>query len=447
MARPPTGGARVVSVARALTCLALPLALGLLVAAPAAAAPAADSLAVHFELGASADASNELFYEQSYTDTTFLGRRLHGTPEARGAGVVAMNLAAARGPWHYALRPEVTIGDAVTRAATSAVVRFRPDERWRLAFEPRASFTRDRTFDLDRRELLVASTVSARRRFTDDVLDARLGGDVLQTPGSQDPYLLAHRVGRGVLAWEHDGILGLGWGARYEADLRVFPDSGARDHQEHQLELSARRDFSGGHALSLLAGLSRRVPLRNVPGTLDRFHEGRAELHGTWRWDDAYSVGLNLDGDGYRYDRPDTVVDFDYTVVRAELLLRRDFSGRAWLAAGPRAEFLTAPWNPAERYREWAASLEVEFLDDGRWWLLGPAAGRRGYEVSEDGSSTDPDAIHSSYLFAELQVLADQALPGRWRLRLTANGRAEKHDDSSQDARSLYFSLDLRRLF
>ena len=134
-------------------------------------------------------------------------------------------------------------------------------------------------------------------------------------------------------------------------------------------------------------------------------------------------------------------------MVRAELLLRRDFSGRAWLAAGPRAELLTAPWNPAERYREWGASLEVEFLDDGRWWLLGPAAGRRGYEVSEVGSSTEPNAIHSSYLFAELQVLADQALPGHWRLRLTANGRSEKHDDPSQDARSLYFSLDLRRLF
>ena len=33
------------------------------------------------------------------------------------------------------------------------------------------------------------------------------------------------------------------------------------------------------------------------------------------------------------------------------------------------------------------------------------------------------------------------------RLRLSGMGRVEAHGDGTEDARSLYFSLDLRRLF
>jgi hypothetical protein len=33
------------------------------------------------------------------------------------------------------------------------------------------------------------------------------------------------------------------------------------------------------------------------------------------------------------------------------------------------------------------------------------------------------------------------------RLRLSGMGRAEAHSDGTADARSLYFSLDLRRIF
>ncbi len=428
------------------------IALGLLVAGPRpCVASPGDSLAVHFEIGASADASNELYYEQTYTDTTFLGRRLYGTPESREAGVAAMDLAGRRGDgrWEYGLHPELTLGDEVTRASATGSVRFRPDDRWRMALEPRFEFSHDRSFDLDRREVLFASTGGVRRLFGDglDQASLRVGGEFLSTPGSGDPFLLAHRVGRAALGWDHDGLLGTAWSARYEAALRTFPDSVARDHQEHEIEFSARRDFLGGHGVSLLGVFTRRFPLRDVPGTRDRFAEGRAELRGTLRFNDAYSLVLSVDGDGYRYDHPDSLVDFDYAVARGDLRIRRDFSGRAWLAAGPKWEVLTAPWNRAERYAEVAASLEVEFLDTGRWWLVEPSAGRRGYEASEDGTSTDPSAIHSSYLFVGVQALGDQALPGRLRARITFDGRAEKHDDPSQDSRSLYFSLDVRRLF
>ena len=416
-----------------------------------AAAPPPDSVGVHFELGATTDVSNELYYEQSYTDTTFLGRQLHGTPESHAAGVAALDLAGASGAgrWGWALRPEATWGDVLQRAEATGALRFRPDPAWRLAFEPRAEIERDQSFGLDRREQLLGSSASARRRFADgsDAVLMRLDGEHLDTPGSNDPYLLAHRVGAASIGWEHDAVSGLGWELRAEQDLRAFPDSTERDHRERQFELNARRDFLGGHGISMLVGLTQREPMHVVPGSRDHFDEARGELRATVRTGEAWALVAGLEGDGYRYAEPDSLVDFDYTVVRGQLHLRHDLGTRAWLGAGPRWERLSAPWNTAERYDEGAFSLEAEFLGATGWWMFEPSAGRRGYQASENGQSLDPNAIHSSYLFADVQVLGDQGLPRRWRARLTLSARAEKHDDPSQDSRSLYFSLDLRRLF
>jgi hypothetical protein len=38
-------------------------------------------------------------------------------------------------------------------------------------------------------------------------------------------------------------------------------------------------------------------------------------------------------------------------------------------------------------------------------------------------------------------------MAGALRLRAFVTGRLERHDDSSQDSRSLYISCELRRLF
>jgi signal transduction histidine kinase len=48
-------------------------------------APGPDSVRVHIEDGAGVDVTNEQFYEDAFVDTTFLGRKLVGTPEARVA--------------------------------------------------------------------------------------------------------------------------------------------------------------------------------------------------------------------------------------------------------------------------------------------------------------------------------------------------------------------------
>jgi hypothetical protein len=74
-----------------------------------------------------------------------------------------------------------------------------------------------------------------------------------------------------------------------------------------------------------------------------------------------------------------------------------------------------------------------------------PIAGWRDYDEGPAGSPTV--GLHSSYAFYEVNVLADQALPGALRLRAYVNARYESHVDPAQDASSLYFSLDLRRLF
>jgi hypothetical protein len=43
--------------------------------------------------------------------------------------------------------------------------------------------------------------------------------------------------------------------------------------------------------------------------------------------------------------------------------------------------------------------------------------------------------------------MGDQPLPGELRVRLFAYLRFERHTEAAEDARSLYFSLDVRRVF
>lgn len=421
---------------------------------PAFAAP--DSLAFRAEIGTSGDVSNELFYEQTYTDTTFLGRRLHGTPEQHAAAVALVEVAGHSRDrrWEYSLRPEMTVGDQFARGAASAMVHLRPDSHWRLSLEPRAELQHDRRFDLDRHELLVASTLSARRRFREhaDQVDVRLGGEELRTAGSADPFLLAHHLVRGSAGWEHDGfgalgIGALGFSARYAADWRSFPDSTGRDHIEQRFEGSLNHDFLGGHSLALASALVRRVAQHPVLSTRDCFTEPRSELSATLRWGEKFTARALMAGEWMLYDWPDSLVDFDYETFHSEVELRRELGARLALALTPQLERLSSSWAPSERYLEPACALEVERLDAGSWWFLAPAIGWREYDSSEGGGTTDPAAIHSSYRFVELQVMGDQALPAHLRARVTMNARAERHDDPSQDSRSLYFSLDLRRLF
>ena len=59
----------------------------------------------------------------------------------------------------------------------------------------------------------------------------------------------------------------------------------------------------------------------------------------------------------------------------------------------------------------------------------------------------DDLALHTPYAFYDFTVIGDQPLGGPVRLRAFANARIESHTDPAQDARSLYFSIDVRTLF
>ncbi|HTR97319.1 MAG TPA: hypothetical protein VMH61_05410 [Candidatus Acidoferrales bacterium] len=414
-------------------------------ASPEFRADSARSLA---EVGVLVESSNELFYEDVYTDTTFLGRRLHGTPETHAAAVAAFDVARRDGRSSWAIRPDLELGDAVLSASSSAAVRVEPDPRWRFALDPGFELTRDQRYGLDRREARVGSTGRIRRLLDsgEDAAEVELGGDLLATPGSTDPYLLAHRTALAGLTWDHHPLLGWDASLRGTENLRAFPDSTNRNHVEHQLEVDLHRDFDGGQSLTFAGELDRRVTLVPEISSRDRYVTVHAELGGQARFGDRDAVTLALEGEDWRYDQPDSVIDFDYTVLRGRLSERHDLHEGLSVSAGPRLEWLAAAWNPAEPYVETAGELSAEWFTPSRWWLLSPAGGWRAYSESESGPGPGTTALHSSYAFAELNLMVDQTLRRRLRLRLLLDARIERHIDPAQDTRSLYFSFDLRRL-
>ncbi len=82
---------------------------------------------------------------------------------------------------------------------------------------------------------------------------------------------------------------------------------------------------------------------------------------------------------------------------------------------------------------------------------MSPSAGWRAYRMeSSEAPAAGALAVtvsRSSYAFVQCDAIVDQSLPGAVRLRLFGSGRLERHTDPALDARSLYISLDVRRLF
>jgi hypothetical protein len=159
-------------------------------------------------------------------------------------------------------------------------------------------------------------------------------------------------------------------------------------------------------------------------------------MTGTW------SVVTEGEIEALRYDTQDSALYFNYSVARARMAARLEVGGWS-LAAGPRSELLASRFAPAEAYREIAGFAELEALAGGGWWSLSPAGGWRGYDVT---AAADPLGAHSSYRYAEATVLGDQPLTYGLRVRATGTVRLEWHLDRAQDARGLYFSLELRKL-
>ena len=423
--------------------------LGALAAPARAQVP--DTSDVRWELGGNSDVTNERFYEDTYDDTTFTGRRLASSPEYRTAAVGALELATAfvRGS-RLRLRQEATGGDHLLRSFTRLEWQGEPRVGLRALLTPELDVRRDRSFGADRRELRFRP--DARFRFASpdhsQAWSLALGGDWYRTSGTSDVLSLDRNAGRAWLRYGWTPLDAL-WETEfgYGADVRAFPDSTVRDHVEQHGAFTLRRLLPRAGSAALDLQLDRRATVYATPSTRDHFWSGRLDANAFVPVTDKFTAELWASADGYRYDRPDTSVWFDYRLwtLRPALhwVLARDWG----LRAGPRFEVLDAPEVPAERYRQVAAVLEFERLHSGDWWSVSPSAGWREYERSASTLSlADPD-LHSSYLFVEGELFADVGLPGRVRLRMSGTGRYESHEDPSQDASSLYFSLDVRRRF
>ncbi len=408
-----------------------------------------DSTAVHLEIGASTDYTAEQFYEDTFVDSISLGRRLVSSPESRVAGVLLASFSGTRSARRtsWAVQNELGIGDRLQRDALGGTWRTSLPN-WRLSLAPRLEYRRDRTFDRDLEEWRGAFHGRARRAIGDASTAAEfgLGGDFLRTAGSGAEFLPDRNSGRASFALDHAGFSAAEWRAGYSVAARQFPDSTTRDHLEHGWEVRWKRTLSSGHSWWLETEGVRRVTVDPAPTSRDNFWSGEAAMEGELRFGERAALKGRVEAEAMRYDLEDSSGFFDYRVLRARLAPRIERTN--WNAsAGPRVEALFSDREPAEEYREIGGSAEWEYFGGSSWWSIAPSGGWREYASERVADPFLAPPLHSSYAYYEISILGDQPLPGATRLRLSATGRYEAHADSRQDARGLYFSVDVRRLF
>jgi hypothetical protein len=412
----------------------------------AASLPGPDSTSVRFETGANADFTNELYYEDAYVDTTFLGRRLVDTPEPRYAGVLYALLQGTRGQRRasWQIQNELSLGDKVQRDALSLSWRddFAPD--WRLVLNPALEWRHDKSFERDQEEWRGSFRGRLRRSFSDETHAVELGvlTDLVRSSGLGSEFLLDRNSVRGSLALDHLGLMGDEWRVGYSLATRVFPDSATRDHLEHGAEGRFRRMFGPGHVVTVEATGRRRQTHLVVTDSRDNYWEEALILEGDWRTSDRWALRTRLEGEALQYDLEEPDVYFDYQVARARLALRYESDAHWTLAVGPRGERLTAALSPDEAYREIAGVVEFEFLGRRAMWSVAPSVGWRDYDFASDGGVAS--GLHSSYSFYALDAFVDQPLAAQFRLRALTGLRYESHTDPSQNAGSIQLSLQVR---
>jgi hypothetical protein len=444
------GGPRVTADPGRATLAAALLGLTLLAGARAATASPAegpDSLRLRVEIGASSDYTNEVFYEDTFDSTALTGRRLVDSPETRYAGVLSTRLTGTRGrrSTRFDLANDLSLGDLLKRDVLSMTMRAEPTSLWTFYGSPRLEYRRDRTFDRDLDEWRGSAGLRARRRLSEGAF-AELGarGELLRSSGRGSEFILDRQGLTGTAAFEQAPLWGPEWRVEYGLTRRVFPDSSERDHYQHAVDGHLRVDLPGGRPLLVEAGADRRATIEAAPTSRDNFWEERGAVEAEVGLTEALSLRARVEAEAIQYDLEDSTLFFDYQELRARVGPRLQ-RGTLSLALGPRIEAVFARLDPSEGYQEIAAMAEVESLGSGTWWSVIPIAGWRDYDEPAPGA--EAIGVHSSYAFYEIGVMADQAVPGGFRLRLFGNARFESHVDDAEDARSLYFSLDLRRLF
>jgi hypothetical protein len=406
---------------------------------------------VRLEIGPGADVTNELYFEDTSLTVPRAGsppatRQLISTPETRWAGVAFAAIQGTRNEraTTYLLQNELSLGDKTQRDALSLAWRDDFAPQWRLLVAPSLEWRHDRTFDRDQEEWRGSFRSRVRRSFDDEATSAEagLGADVIRASGLGSQFLLDRNSGRASLAVDHLPLFGDEWRIGYSLSSRVFPDSAERDHDEHAWEGRWRHPFPGGHSITLETTGERRLTHHIVTTSRDNFWEEFGSLEGEWRAAEGWALRMRLEGEALQYDLEDSTIFFDYRLARARLGVRLEGDSRWTLTVGPRAEVLSSRLAPGEEYREIGGAVEVEVLGSGSWWNVTPAAGWRDYH--RDGDAGLTSSLHSSFAFYELEAFVDQPLPARLRLRGLTTLRYEAHTDPTQNAGSLYLSVQLR---
>ncbi|MBI1796123.1 MAG: hypothetical protein HY076_07835 [Candidatus Eisenbacteria bacterium] len=412
----------------------------------AAPLPGPDTSHVHLEIGPGMDLTNELYYQDAYVDTTFLRRQLVATPETRFAGVWLGALQGTRGErsTSYLLQNELSLGDLIQRDALALAWRQEVASGWRLLLDPAVAWRHDRTFDRNDQEWHEGMRARLRRTLDDDAtsIEGGVTGDLLRTTGPGSQFVLDRNSLGALLALDRLPLFGDEWRLAWGVTDRVFPDSSERNHDEYAWEGRWRHGFGGGHALLFETAGQRRLTHHIVTTSRDNFWSESGALETDARLSDRWSLRLRVEGDALQYDLEDSTLFFDYRIARARLGARFEREARWSITAGPRAEALSSPLAPGESYREIGGEVELEVLGGRSWWNVTPAGGYRAYDQTAQVGL--PGALHSSFAYASLEAFVDQALPGRLRLRALTSLRYESHLDPSQNAASIYLSLQLR---
>jgi hypothetical protein len=408
-----------------------------------------DSSVVRFELGASTDLSNEIFYTDD-VDTTFLRPRLVGSPEGQVSGVSRILWRGSRGAgaWGYRLQNDASVGGLIQSEVLEWNMRNARTEPRRLELTSRLGYRHDQSFDRDLIEWRADGSGRGSVAFGDG-MRGELGGrwDFGRSRGSSAAFLPNRNAGGGWVAIENGALSGMDWRLGYGLTGRAYPDSIIRDHLEHSWEGRLRYELPGLSSLEIESSGERRTTIHSAPNSRDQFVNGEASAELRWRPVERLETRTRFEGEWITYDQPDSILYFDYHVLRSSITFRLENASPFSISLGPHLQWLRSPADETEAYDEAAGALELEWLGIGSWWNLAPLAGWREYRLEPSGHPFEDVGLHSSYAFIELSAFAEQGLGPLWHLRFSGTARDERHRDATQNARSLYFSLDIRRLF
>ena len=420
---------------------------------------AADSTRVSLEVGAGADFSNQVFYEESFDSTAFGRRVAIDDPETRAGAIALVRLVGVRGRTAFHLANEARAGDALLRNVARAGVAYAAGERSRLTLDVEADGRSDTSFGVKRRDLRLGAVAAGRVSSEDRLSGGRLFARADRVRG--------HEEGDGLRLFPDFDFVQAGvdldrlWGASGTASLgyalgaRSFPDTAVRNHLEHVLAASALWRLDERWSLDLFADGGRRAA-REEAAVGDRMWHADVELRLTRRAGEQWEIGARSRARGMRYDAPDPTF-FDSRFWRHAVFARRRSDGGLEVELRPEVEFARTPRFgrlpptasagdrravAGEEYDEWALRGEVERFGTAGWWTVSPALGRRSY--LEAARSAEDLSSRSDFWFAEVTAFADRRLARGLVVRGSADFRLEDHAIASDDAKSVSVAAELR---